>query len=143
LDILLNFKDQTAFTSKLTNLFHYAILGGIHTWWALWLCYRSLRIWEVDAPEPLATIPLPPGTVYMANVAACEHQFVHCPEQDPLLEVQGLGARLQLADEVLFGKDLVETRESFSKLGNACVVCARMFVSTEKWRNICGVPDIK
>lgn len=27
----------------------------------------------------------------MANVAACEHQVVHCVGQDALLEVQGLG----------------------------------------------------
>eukprot|EP00435_Cladocopium_sp_Y103_P035993 s1476_g9.t1 len=65
-------------------------------WSALWLCNRSLRIWEADAPEPLTTIRLPPGTVYLANAAACEHQVVHCLEQDPLLEVQGLGASVAL-----------------------------------------------
>ena len=72
-----------------TNL---SIRAWFQTWSAPWLCSRSLRIWEGDAPEPLATIRLPPGTVYLANAAAFEHQVVHCLDQDPLLEVQGLGA---------------------------------------------------
>lgn len=32
--------------------------------------------------------------MYLANAAAFEHQVVHCLDQDPLLEVQGLGASI-------------------------------------------------
>ena len=55
--------------------------------------WRTLQVWEADSTKPLTTIPLPPGTIYIANLAACDHQITHGEIQDDmeLLQVHGLG----------------------------------------------------
>ena len=55
-------------------------------------CGRQLLIWEKDQDQPVLTLDLNPGDIYLCNVATCSHQVVQSERQlHPLLEVPGLG----------------------------------------------------